>query len=134
MEGVASIALLPGGSISGHFIQLPGSICYGLHGTELECERECSKGEDFRLIKLTITDYHRKREKEVVVECRGHDAAKMDTAHCAHGWQKDVWGWWKKKGNMEEEEEEEPESKSLFVNIGPMTITGLDFESDDDTE
>ncbi|KAL6498547.1 hypothetical protein OROHE_026488, partial [Orobanche hederae] len=32
MEGVASIALLPGGSISGHFIQLPNSICYGLHG------------------------------------------------------------------------------------------------------
>lgn len=32
-EGVASIALLPCGSISGHFIQLPQSICYGLHGT-----------------------------------------------------------------------------------------------------
>lgn len=32
-EGVASIALLPNGSISGHFIQLPHSICYGLHGT-----------------------------------------------------------------------------------------------------
>lgn len=33
VEGVASIALLPCGSISGHFIQLPHSICYGLHGT-----------------------------------------------------------------------------------------------------
>lgn len=32
-EGVASIALLPSGSISGHFIHLPQSICYGLHGT-----------------------------------------------------------------------------------------------------
>ncbi|KAJ6290375.1 hypothetical protein OIU78_026160 [Salix suchowensis] len=32
-EGVASIALLPSGSISGHFIQLPHSICYGLHGS-----------------------------------------------------------------------------------------------------
>ena len=32
-EGVASIALLPNGSLSGHFIQLPQSICYGLHGT-----------------------------------------------------------------------------------------------------
>lgn len=32
-EGVASIALLPNGSISGHFIQLPHSVCYGLHGT-----------------------------------------------------------------------------------------------------
>ncbi|RVW80940.1 hypothetical protein CK203_037331 [Vitis vinifera] len=32
-EGVASIALLPCGSLSGHFIQLPHSICFGLHGT-----------------------------------------------------------------------------------------------------
>lgn len=32
MEGVASIALLPCGSISGHFVQLPHSVCYGLHG------------------------------------------------------------------------------------------------------
>jgi hypothetical protein len=33
MEGIASIALLPSGSISGHFIRLPDSTCYGLHGT-----------------------------------------------------------------------------------------------------
>lgn len=33
MEGMASIALLPSGSISGHFIELPHSICYGLQGT-----------------------------------------------------------------------------------------------------
>lgn len=32
MEGVASIALLPCGSMSGHFIHLPKSTCYGLHG------------------------------------------------------------------------------------------------------
>lgn len=25
---------------------------------ELECERECSRGEDYRLIKLTITDFN----------------------------------------------------------------------------
>lgn len=33
MEGVASIALLPDGFISGHFIELPHSISYGLQGT-----------------------------------------------------------------------------------------------------
>ena len=32
-KGVASIALLPCGSLSGHFIQLPHSLCFGLHGT-----------------------------------------------------------------------------------------------------
>ena len=36
-EGVASIALLPCGSISGHFIHKPLSICYGLHGTGNIC-------------------------------------------------------------------------------------------------
>lgn len=36
-EGVASIALLPCGSISGHFIHMPLSICYGLHGTGNIC-------------------------------------------------------------------------------------------------
>ncbi|KAL6526379.1 hypothetical protein OROMI_030019 [Orobanche minor] len=99
MEGVASIALLPGGSISGHFIQLPNSICYGLHGFVsmdvsrsvrpsdrfLECERECSRGEDYRLIKLTVTDYNSRKERVVVVECRGHDAAKICTTDHAHG-------------------------------------------------
>ncbi|KAJ0817992.1 hypothetical protein HanPI659440_Chr00c04g0711891 [Helianthus annuus] len=33
MEGMASIALLPDGSISGHFVRLPHSVCYGIHGT-----------------------------------------------------------------------------------------------------
>ncbi|KAK9271641.1 hypothetical protein L1049_002004 [Liquidambar formosana] len=74
MEGVASIALLPCGSISGHFIQLPHSICYGLHGT---VSMWCSRGEDYRLIKLTIMDFNSKREQTVVVECRGHDAARF---------------------------------------------------------
>lgn len=36
MEGIASIALLPSGSISGHFIKLPESCCYGLHGTGIK--------------------------------------------------------------------------------------------------
>ncbi|KAH0969019.1 hypothetical protein GBA52_029118 [Prunus armeniaca] len=59
MEGVASIALLPSGAISGHFIHRQNSIsiCYGLFGTELACEKECSRGEDYRLIKLEIIDY-----------------------------------------------------------------------------
>ncbi|XP_021297610.1 uncharacterized protein LOC110426658 [Herrania umbratica] len=89
-EGVASIALLPSGSLSGHFIQLPQSICYGLHGTELACEMECSRGEDYRLIKLTIIDYSGKKEHAVIVECRGHDAARFHNIDHAHGWEKDV--------------------------------------------
>uniref|UniRef100_M4E9D1 Uncharacterized protein n=1 Tax=Brassica campestris TaxID=3711 RepID=M4E9D1_BRACM len=91
-EGVASIALLPCGSISGHFIHTPLSICYGLHGTELACETECSRGEDYRLIKLTIIDYNSKKEQTVVVECKGHDAARINNVEHAHGWEEDVIG------------------------------------------
>lgn len=84
MEGIGSIALIENGSISGHFIHLPHSICYGIHGTgkllnfsgqvcflslfrvvsffilleEMVCERECSRGEDYRLLKLTIIDFN----------------------------------------------------------------------------
>lgn len=32
-------------------------ICFFFLWKELACERECSRGEDYRLIKLTITDY-----------------------------------------------------------------------------
>ncbi|GFQ01447.1 hypothetical protein PHJA_002288600 [Phtheirospermum japonicum] len=151
MEGVASIALLPGGSISGHFVHLPHSICYGLHGIELECERECSRGEDYRLIKLTVTDFNSKRERDIVVECRGHDAAKICSTDHAHGWQKDVVGMLEEKHGKSkvsvsfecetlkaDKAAEEHISKFMpklvgtdaVVNIGPMTIRGLDFNAE----
>ncbi|XP_057953001.1 uncharacterized protein LOC131147251 isoform X2 [Malania oleifera] len=153
MEGVASIALLPCGSISGHFIQLPQSICYGLHGTELECERECSRGEDYRLIKLTITDYNSKKEQTVVVECRGHDAARFHDIDHAHGWEKDVVGMVEEKHGknkilvsfecekLKAEKAAEDHIRQFMpklagldavVNIGPMRIVGLDFEEEAD--
>lgn len=152
-EGVASIALLPNGSISGHFIQLPRSICYGLHGTELACERECSRGEDYRLIKLTIIDYNKKKEHDVIVECRGHDAARFNNINHAHGWEKDV------SGMVEQEQEKNKIAVSFecetlkaekvaedhikqympklagldaVVNIGKMRISGLDIEAEED--
>ncbi|XP_075635224.1 uncharacterized protein LOC142607571 isoform X1 [Castanea sativa] len=152
MEGVASIALLPCGSISGHFIQLPHSICYGLHGTELACERECSRGEDYRLIKLTIIDYNRKKEQNVVVECRGHDAARFHSIDQVHGWEKDVVGMVEQKDGknkifvsfvcetLKAEQAAEDHIRQFMpklagvdavVNIGPMSITRLDFEEEE---
>ncbi|MED6181055.1 hypothetical protein PIB30_015973 [Stylosanthes scabra] len=153
MEGVASIALLPSGSISGHFIQLPHSICYGLHGSELPCERECSRGEDYRLIKLTITDFNTKKERDTVVECKGHDAARFNSIDHAHGWEKDVTGMvgqnnGKKrilvsfecqtlKADKAAEEHIRQFMPKLMgldavVNIGRMTISGLDFGKDEE--
>ncbi|XP_050383189.1 uncharacterized protein LOC126799972 isoform X1 [Argentina anserina] len=154
MEGVASIALLPCGSISGHFIKVNDhtNICYGLHGTELACEKECSRGEDYRLIKLAIIDYNKKKEKVVVVECRGHDAARLNSIDHAHGWEKDVVDLVDEQHgknkimvsfNCEtlksDEAAEEHISKFLpklagldaVVNIGKMSIAGLDFEAEE---
>ncbi|XP_058081096.1 uncharacterized protein LOC131229220 [Magnolia sinica] len=152
MEGIASIALLPSGSISGHFIQLPHSICYALHGIELSCERECSRGEDYRLIKLTFFDYSSKRERVVVVECRGQDAARFHSIDHAHGWENDVVGMVEKKygkhkisvsfecETLKSEKAAEEHIKQFMpnlvgldaiVNVGRMSIAGLEFDEDD---
>ncbi|KAI3417190.1 uncharacterized protein J3R85_014666 [Psidium guajava] len=148
-EGVASIAILPCGSISGHFIHLPHSICYGLHGTELACERECSRGEDYRLIKLSIMDFKTKQEGTVVVECQGHDAARFHSIDHAHGWDEDVAGLAEQKHQkskivvsfecetLKADEAAEDHIKKFMpklsgldavVNIGRMRIAGLDFD------
>eukprot|EP00262_Sarcandra_glabra_P016696 TRINITY_DN5526_c0_g1_i1.p1 TRINITY_DN5526_c0_g1~~TRINITY_DN5526_c0_g1_i1.p1 ORF type:complete len:202 (-),score=40.80 TRINITY_DN5526_c0_g1_i1:43-648(-) len=153
MEGIASIALLPCGSLSGHFIQLPHSICYGLQGIELTCERECSRGEDYRLIKLTIIDYSSKRERVVIVECKGHDAARFHNIDHAHGWENDVVGMVEQKHGKHEimvsfecemlkaEKAAEEHIRQFMpniagldavVNIGRMSIAGLDFEAEDE--
>ncbi|KAL0827922.1 hypothetical protein Bca101_051600 [Brassica carinata] len=154
-EGVASIASLPCGSISGHFIHMPLSICYGLHGTglfehELACETECSRGEDYRLMKLTIIDYNRKKEQTVVVECKGHDAARINDVEHAHGWEEDVIGLVEEKHGkkkvsvsfvcetLKADQAAEDHIRQFMpklagldavINIGPMKITGLDFSA-----
>ncbi|KAJ8513559.1 hypothetical protein OPV22_003993 [Ensete ventricosum] len=151
MEGIASIALLPCGSISGHFIRLPDSVCYGLHGTELSCERECSRGEDYRLIKLSIIDYASRKEKVIVVECRGHDCARFQNVDHAHGWENDVVDMIEQKHRKQKisvsfecetlkaDNAAEEHIKSYMpnlvglgavVNVGRMSISGLDFKGD----
>uniref|UniRef100_A0A0D9VS32 Uncharacterized protein n=1 Tax=Leersia perrieri TaxID=77586 RepID=A0A0D9VS32_9ORYZ len=153
MEGVASIALLPSGAISGHFIRLPDSVCYGLQGTPISCERECSRGEDYRLIKLSIIDFKNKRDKVVVVECRGHDAARLQNIDHLHGWEDDIVGLVEKKhGNRKfslsfecetlkaDKAAEKHISKYMpnlngldaIVNIGKMSISGINFDDEDE--
>ncbi|KVI09132.1 uncharacterized protein LOC112521143 isoform X1 [Cynara cardunculus var. scolymus] len=151
MEGMASIALLPNGSISGHFVHLPHSVCYGIHGTELACERECSRGEDYCLVKLTIIDFNSKKERDVVVERRGHDAARLCNVDHAHGWEKDVVNLVDEKHKkskivvsfkcetLKADEAAEEHLRRFMpkltgmdavVNIGKMSITGLDFKAE----
>ncbi|KAI0498045.1 hypothetical protein KFK09_021286 [Dendrobium nobile] len=153
MEGLASIALLPDGSVSGHFIQLPHSICYGIHGSELCCERECSRGEDYRLIKLSIIDFASKKERVAVVECRGHDAARFQSIGHAHGWEEDVIGMIEQKHGKQrisisfecetlkaDNAAQEHLQKYMpnlagvdaVVNIGRMSISGINFDGEEE--
>ncbi|KNA15109.1 hypothetical protein SOVF_101100 isoform B [Spinacia oleracea] len=155
MEGIASIALLPCGSISGHFIRLPHSTCYGLHGTELACERECSRGDDYRLIKLNIVDFSNKKEVTVVVECKGHDAARFKNVEQVHGWGKHITNEVQQKQTkskimvsfeceaLKADKAAEDHIKQFMpklagmdavVNTGKMTITGFDFDEEEDDE
>ncbi|KAL0658263.1 hypothetical protein Bca4012_078848 [Brassica carinata] len=137
-EGVASIALLPCGSISGHFIHTPLSVCYGLHGTGASKENW--------LVRLSAAAS--KKEQTVVVECKGHDAARINNVEHAHGWEEDVIGLVeqkhrKKKVSVSFECETLKADKAAedhirqfmpklsgldaVINIGPMKISGLDF-------
>jgi hypothetical protein len=154
MEGIASIALLPSGSISGHFIPHTNATrCFAIYGTQLPCERECSRGEDYRLIKLTIFDYFSKREQDVIVECRGQDAARFQNADHVHGWEEDVICMVEKSKEKHNKLFVSFECETLkadkqakdhihrylphligheaVVNIGTMKIRGLNFDSDD---
>lgn len=151
MRGIASIALLPSGSISGHFVDLLTSKCFGLFGTQISCERECSRGDDYRLINLSILDYTTRKEVQVIVECRGHDAARFRNATDVHGWEEEVMQDLESKANngcvpnvkfecevlkADEDAEEHIRrylpalsGREAVVNVGPMEIEGLNFET-----
>ncbi|GAQ78207.1 hypothetical protein KFL_000090530 [Klebsormidium nitens] len=90
IEGVASLALLPDGCISGHLIDAVTKMSYGIFGKEIKCERECSRGEDYKLVDLTILEFKSQKECTLVVEQRGADAARIRTAEDAHGWEEEV--------------------------------------------
>lgn len=144
LQGIASIALFPSGSLSGHFLHTASSTCLGLFGTEIACERECSHGEDYRLLNLTIVNFKTKKETTVVVERRGEDAARLSSTCDLHGWDEEVvqrhssseaaplitFECETLKADTEAEEHVKKFSPSLIgrdavVNIGRMTIKGL---------
>ncbi|KAI5054714.1 hypothetical protein GOP47_0029859 [Adiantum capillus-veneris] len=155
-RGIASIAILPSGSISGHFVDTSTSECLGLFGTQIACERECSRGEDYKLINLSILDFTSKREVQAIVESHGQDAARFQNATNIHGWEEDVLEAVQRKDrgigvptvNFECEilkADEDAEchvqrylpslaGRGAIVNVGTMDIKGLKFESTQEAE
>ncbi|KAL0332124.1 UNVERIFIED_CONTAM: hypothetical protein Scaly_2113900 [Sesamum calycinum] len=164
MEGVASIALLPMDpfqailfSFLTPYAMASMALFLGfLHFSVL-----------LSLYLVGCGDSLTKRERDIVVECRGHDAAKICSTDHAHGWQKDVVGMLEQKHGKHkvsvsfecetlkaEKAAEEHlrkfmpklvgmdavvffslDKKPIFaVNIGHMTIAGLDFDAETECE
>ncbi|ONK64811.1 uncharacterized protein A4U43_C07F30200, partial [Asparagus officinalis] len=94
-----------------------------------------------------------KREQVVVVECKGHDAARIKNVEHAHGWEEDVVGMVQEKhgkknisvsfecetlkSDIAAEEHMKKYMPNLagldaVVNIGRMSISGINFEADDE--
>lgn len=151
-RGVASIAILPSGSISGHFVDAQTSQCFGLFGTQISCERECSRGEDYKLINLSILDFNSKKEVQVIVESHGQDAARFQNATDVHGWEEDVMEALHGKASgacvpnikfeceiLKADKDAERHiqkympslaGRGAIVNVGTMDIKGLKFETE----
>ncbi|MED6195786.1 hypothetical protein PIB30_041280 [Stylosanthes scabra] len=94
-----------------------------------------------------------KKERDTVVECKGHDAARFNSIDHAHGWEKDVTGMvgqnnGKKRilvsfecQTLKADKAAEDHIRQFMpklmgldavVNIGKMTISGLDFGKDEE--
>ncbi|KAG6735803.1 hypothetical protein POTOM_061534 [Populus tomentosa] len=92
------------------------------------------------------------KEQAVVVECKGHDAARFHNVDQAHGWEKDIVGMVEEKHGkkkihvsfecetLKADKAAEDHIKQFMpklagldavVNIGRMSISGLDFEEED---
>eukprot|EP00899_Mesostigma_viride_P006455 jgi/Mesvir1/15810/Mv03366-RA.1 len=79
VDGVAWLVFLPDGSLSGHAIDKTTQKCYGVMGTEIACEKECSHGEDYKLLQASIIDFKSGAEHKLLLQRTGWDVAKMDS-------------------------------------------------------
>ncbi|CAH1413794.1 unnamed protein product [Lactuca virosa] len=119
--------------------------------SSVEAEFPTLRGEDYHLVKLTIIDFNSKKERDVVVERRGHDAARLCNIDHAHGWEKDVVSLVSKEQEkrkiaisfecetLKADEAAEGHIRQFMpkltgldavVNIGKMSVTGLDFKAE----
>ncbi|KAE8675768.1 Pentatricopeptide repeat superfamily protein, putative isoform 1 [Hibiscus syriacus] len=107
----------------------------------------------FSFLNLSAMDFMapKKKDHTVVVECRGHDAARFHNINHAHGWEQDVVDMVEQKevknkisilfvcDTLKSDKTAEEHIKQFMailsgidavVNIGPMSISGMDFETD----
>ncbi|XP_073221335.1 uncharacterized protein [Cicer arietinum] len=94
-----------------------------------------------------------KKERVTVAECKGHDAARFNSIDHVHGWDKEITGMVEQKDGkkrisvsfecetLKAEDAAEDHIRQFMpklagmdavVNIGKMTISGLDFGADEE--
>eukprot|EP00877_Chromochloris_zofingiensis_P003765 jgi/Chrzof1/1338/Cz10g03150.t1 len=57
LTGIAQLALLPSGAISGHFVDQQSKLCLGITGRQLLAEHTCYRDVEWGLMELTIIHY-----------------------------------------------------------------------------
>ncbi len=83
--GTAVLALLPDGHISGHLLDANHNACFGIMGSQLTAERECTRDVEWKLLHVTIINFRTKREVSFPAERTAADAATIQAPLHMHG-------------------------------------------------
>ncbi len=83
--GTAVLALLPDGHISGHLLDANHNACFGIMGSQLTAERECTRDVEWKLLHVTIINFRTNREVSFPAERTAADAATIQAPLQMHG-------------------------------------------------
>lgn len=83
--GTAVLALLPDGHISGHLLIANHKACFGIMGSQLTAERECTRDVEWKLLRVTIINFRTNREVSFPAERTAADAATIQAPLQMHG-------------------------------------------------
>ncbi|KAA6423479.1 MAG: hypothetical protein FRX49_06539 [Trebouxia sp. A1-2] len=83
--GTAVLALLPDGHISGHLLDANHNACFGIMGSQLTAQRECTRDVEWKLLHVTIINFKTNREVSFPAERTAADAATIQAPLQMHG-------------------------------------------------
>ncbi|DBA87519.1 hypothetical protein WJX77_003187 [Trebouxia sp. C0004] len=83
--GTAVLALLPDGHISGHLLDANHNACFGIMGSQLTADRECTRDVEWKLLHVTIINFRTNREVSFPAERTAADAATIQAPLQMHG-------------------------------------------------
>jgi hypothetical protein len=80
LQGVAHIALLPSGNISGHIVDSHSKVCYGFTGRQVLSQSSCFRDLEWSLLRMAIQRFDCALSLETYAEHSGGDMAKISPA------------------------------------------------------